>query len=172
MNDNKGIWFYISALIMAVFLGSFLYVFGLVAKRYVMKFYTKKAPIYWVKVPAAIEEVKLAKIDPFVTDPELGGLFFDKKLEVTYNYYFKGKKYTNDSIGIRVQPECFDDFHTAAYKKIRNNENIYVWINPYYPTESAIVLDKNYHYAILFLWICVVFFLILILLNRVTKRKI
>jgi len=120
MKNENTFSYYFVVLVISIFLGTLLYLFGLLVKDNFVKLYNKTHYIYWIKVPAAIESVSLKSVDTFPYDPELKGVFTSKKITMKYNYYFKGKRYENDSIGYYRISDFQDEIDIQVYKKIRN----------------------------------------------------
>ncbi len=170
MDLNKEIPYYIVVFFFALFFGTLLYIFNLGFTSNLKKIFRKEHPVLWQKVSASIEDIKLISVKDDELPLDLQEVFLRDRIKIRYNYYYKGKRYVNDSIGFKKSIFNDDESHVEAYKKLRNRDNVYVWVNPKHPSKSAIIFDFYYHLSYLLLWIGAILFLVFILLDKLVKK--
>jgi len=90
----------------------------------------------WQKETATINSVSLEDFKPNENYP-----FKSKKCKVSYTYNWEGKKYFGNNIGFDTQNLEDENLNKILYNKLRYSNKIKIWVNPYNPQDSAILLD-------------------------------
>jgi len=91
----------------------------------------------WEKNVAEIKSVKLESYPNPNMPKEASMVFPIEKCKIEYVFEFKGKYYTNSNVGLNK--EYNSEFHRALYMKLKDMNNVIVYVNPKNPNQSSII---------------------------------
>ncbi|WP_036156852.1 DUF3592 domain-containing protein [Maribacter forsetii] len=130
------------------------YVFGIslillfLLLQVIFSFYNLKKPLVlilenekfnWEQTVAQIKSVKLES-SPNPNMPKEASMVFPiEECKIKYVYKFNGKDYTNSKIGLNKEKEYESKFHRGLYLKLKEMNNVVIYVNPKNPNESSII---------------------------------
>ena len=99
----------------------------------------EKEKFNWEQSIAQIKSVELESSPNPYMPKEASMVFPIEKCKIQYVYKYSGKYYTNSKIGLNKEKEYESKFHRELYLKLKEMNNVVIYVNPKNPNESSII---------------------------------
>lgn len=93
----------------------------------------------WIRIEAEINSLVLESRPNLNLPKEASIVFPIEKCKIHYTFYYNGKYFNNNIIGLNQNKKYDNNFHRKLYNRLIDKNKVVVYVNPNNPYQSTLI---------------------------------